>query len=570
MCTDSLCKHGTQKTVHLRDGVSSVKAVIQLMACVCATHVCTVAVKWASRQAVPMVDIKHFRRALCQYCVLFAEEAAGKGSHKHLGSLVTKAYTNWKNALEGFSGHAKTSYHQNCSEFVENFLRVAQGQHQPILNQLSNEHARQDAENRVILGSIVDTIILCGRQELDFRSKHDAGTVKTQATEINDILSIKKRQKHEMHYFFTLEMLQHASKTGMHSFGEQHVLFTCTQQNALTLWMGRSSPDPCALPCDSDTDVYTSLAVEDTDKLHAQYIQFLTTVMDAQLGASALHCDVFRMNVKHCLMRVHQPPLYSFIPLTTAQAPSITSASLTPPLRGGVFWSNGVGKLSVLVVHPLLLMPELVSPLSPLVTLIFACLFTSHCNPYRFGCPISRLGKPMRVIEVIMEQHHKERVREMGEPRENQPTSGIVRHSFHMRKSRSGPLLRTHACMPWHITPAQANLDTCIGASIDFPYWMPQTHVHSTSACVNPVGSHGRSTRPLPLGSLSRIVGELHAQSCSVGVTHLEPPLPLPCQTRSLLHSLPGSRENDWQRRLGWHYSSSSPLLEKLMSLEDA
>ncbi|KAJ8880688.1 hypothetical protein PR048_017158 [Dryococelus australis] len=83
--------------------------------------------------------------------------------HHHLESFVTKAYTNWKTALECFSEHAKTYYHQKCSEFAENFLSVAQGQQQPILNQISNEHARQDTETRVILGSIVDAIILCGR-----------------------------------------------------------------------------------------------------------------------------------------------------------------------------------------------------------------------------------------------------------------------------------------------------------------------------------------------------------------------------------------------------------------------
>lgn len=129
---------------------------------------------------------QHLQGALCRHCVLFAQEEAGKGSHQQLGYLVTKAYTNWKKALEHFSQHANTTYHKKCSEFAENFLRVAQGQQQPILNLLSKEHARQDEENRVILGSIVETVILCGRQELALRGKHDAGNVMSQASEIND------------------------------------------------------------------------------------------------------------------------------------------------------------------------------------------------------------------------------------------------------------------------------------------------------------------------------------------------------------------------------------------------
>ncbi|KAJ8890127.1 hypothetical protein PR048_009634 [Dryococelus australis] len=41
----------------------------------------------------------------------------------------------------------------------------------------------------------------------------------------------------------------------------------------------------------------------------------------------------------------------------------------------------------------------------------------------------------MRVIEVIMARRRNERTGETGDPRENPPTNGIVRHDSHMRKS---------------------------------------------------------------------------------------------------------------------------------------
>ncbi|KAJ8869183.1 hypothetical protein PR048_030753 [Dryococelus australis] len=41
----------------------------------------------------------------------------------------------------------------------------------------------------------------------------------------------------------------------------------------------------------------------------------------------------------------------------------------------------------------------------------------------------------MRVIEVSMEKRRNERVGETGDHRENPPTSGIVRHDSHRRKS---------------------------------------------------------------------------------------------------------------------------------------
>ncbi|KAJ8879976.1 hypothetical protein PR048_020597 [Dryococelus australis] len=49
---------------------------------------------------------------------------------------------------------------------------------------------------------------------------------------------------------------------------------------------------------------------------------------------------------------------------------------------------------------------------------LFVCLF--HC------------AQSMRVIDVRMEQRRNERAVEMGDPRENPPTNGIVRHDYHI------------------------------------------------------------------------------------------------------------------------------------------
>ncbi|KAJ8879207.1 hypothetical protein PR048_019813, partial [Dryococelus australis] len=45
----------------------------------------------------------------------------------------------------------------------------------------------------------------------------------------------------------------------------------------------------------------------------------------------------------------------------------------------------------------------------------------------------------MRVIEVSTEKRRNERVGETGDPRENPPTNGIVRHNSHMQKSAVTP-----------------------------------------------------------------------------------------------------------------------------------
>ncbi|KAJ8897516.1 hypothetical protein PR048_002863 [Dryococelus australis] len=51
----------------------------------------------------------------------------------------------------------------------------------------------------------------------------------------------------------------------------------------------------------------------------------------------------------------------------------------------------------------------------------------------------SEVFRAERVIEVRMEQRQNERAGKMGNLRENPPTSGIVQHDSHMRKSGSDP-----------------------------------------------------------------------------------------------------------------------------------
>uniref|UniRef100_A0A2S2QIH3 Repressor of the inhibitor of the protein kinase n=1 Tax=Sipha flava TaxID=143950 RepID=A0A2S2QIH3_9HEMI len=118
-----------------------------------------------------------FEGAFCRLCVLFAREKGGNGSHQKLGALVSKEYTNWKNALQDFQLHATTSYHKLCVEKSDSFLKVNEGISKNITEQLSIERSRQIEQNRKILLSIIKTIILCSRQEIAFRGSNDYGNV---------------------------------------------------------------------------------------------------------------------------------------------------------------------------------------------------------------------------------------------------------------------------------------------------------------------------------------------------------------------------------------------------------
>lgn len=65
--------------------------------------------------------------------------------------------------------HAQSSIHANSSEAAANFLAVIEGKQKDILCQLSSAHDQAVKKNREILVAIVDTIIVCGQQNVAIR-----------------------------------------------------------------------------------------------------------------------------------------------------------------------------------------------------------------------------------------------------------------------------------------------------------------------------------------------------------------------------------------------------------------
>lgn len=71
---------------------------------------------------------------------------------------------------------------------ADNFLRVFKKQQPDIMTQLDTGRLNQIAQNRSKLIPIIDTIKLCGRQELALRGTCDSGPIKINdpEPEIND------------------------------------------------------------------------------------------------------------------------------------------------------------------------------------------------------------------------------------------------------------------------------------------------------------------------------------------------------------------------------------------------
>lgn len=115
--------------------------------------------------------------AFCKYCVLFSKESVGKGCNQTLKSLVKEPFTKWKDALESFKNHESHSYHKDSTLTGNNFLKTKSDLTSDIRNMMDSGRKKQVEDNRKKLASIVDTIKLCGRQELALRGTNDHGPI---------------------------------------------------------------------------------------------------------------------------------------------------------------------------------------------------------------------------------------------------------------------------------------------------------------------------------------------------------------------------------------------------------
>ncbi|CAN7941870.1 unnamed protein product [Ixodes hexagonus] len=113
--------------------------------------------------------------ALCNVCVLFGQECSGKGSHQKLGGLVLTRFVRWKNALETFKAHSESEYHKTAVLDADNFVQAVQGE--PVKERMDSAARVQRQTNRKKLMSIIEVVLLCGRQGIALRGHRDAGSL---------------------------------------------------------------------------------------------------------------------------------------------------------------------------------------------------------------------------------------------------------------------------------------------------------------------------------------------------------------------------------------------------------
>lgn len=113
------------------------------------------------------------------------DTGVGKGSHQ-VGSFVQSPFVNWKKAIAAFENHSRLNFHKAAAIDAANFLAAYDGKQDEVAFQLNHHAKKNSLENRKKLFAIVETILLCGRQEMALRGHVDHGRLSLDEPEHND------------------------------------------------------------------------------------------------------------------------------------------------------------------------------------------------------------------------------------------------------------------------------------------------------------------------------------------------------------------------------------------------
>lgn len=108
----------------------------------------------------------------CLPCVLFARSGMQPGVDP--GALVSKPFVNFRRATELLSEHADRRYHKAAILSLEAFQGVMSQARPSIAHLIETASQQLIANNRAKLRSIVETVLLCGRQNISLRGHLDS------------------------------------------------------------------------------------------------------------------------------------------------------------------------------------------------------------------------------------------------------------------------------------------------------------------------------------------------------------------------------------------------------------
>ena len=138
--------------------------------------------------------VEGFSEAWCAFFSLFTVTGKGGGHHSSggmkFGALVLKPLQRFSK-LTGKGGdlttHNSNQYHMTCAVKVNEFLKRSATDSALDVRNMQDQSRRQAVStNREKLRSILDTILLCGRQNLALRGHRDSGQIEVEEPDEND------------------------------------------------------------------------------------------------------------------------------------------------------------------------------------------------------------------------------------------------------------------------------------------------------------------------------------------------------------------------------------------------
>ncbi|MES9885077.1 MAG: DUF4371 domain-containing protein [Sedimenticola sp.] len=104
----------------------------------------------------------------CAPCFLFAGSGSGRDK-----AFATKPIDDWSNLGRLINHHQNSKQHTSSMVASENVLLIAKGEKKDIKCSISTAYSDLITKNRAVLAAIVETIILCGRQNIALRGHNE-------------------------------------------------------------------------------------------------------------------------------------------------------------------------------------------------------------------------------------------------------------------------------------------------------------------------------------------------------------------------------------------------------------
>lgn len=82
--------------------------------------------------------------------------------------------------------HERKQYHITAVQKCQDFLQCMKNSEHVVINRMDAERIGQAKENRLRLKPIIETVILCGRQNIPFRGHRDDGSITENVLQSND------------------------------------------------------------------------------------------------------------------------------------------------------------------------------------------------------------------------------------------------------------------------------------------------------------------------------------------------------------------------------------------------